>query len=219
MELKVISNAGKETGSVQFDEALVATKASPALLHEVVVAYRAGLRAGTHSVKTRAQVSGGGLKPWRQKGTGNARSGSTRSPLWRKGGIIFGPVERNYMQDLPRKKKQVAFKMALRGLLKDNRIQVVEPIKLSEVKTKNVAAVYAKWQAPTESYFLVEKIDADFNRASRNIPNVKVTDVASFNTYDCLRARRVFITQAGLEQLTARIARQESGEQAQKAEN
>lgn len=211
MELKVINNSGKETGSVQFDEALVDTKTSPALLHEVVVAYRAGLRSGTHSVKTRSQVSGGGLKPWRQKGTGNARSGSTRSPLWRKGGIIFGPVERKYIQDLPRKKKQIAFKMALRGLLEDNRIQVVEPIKLSEIKTKNVAAIYLKWQAPTDSFFLVDKIDADFSRASRNIQNVRVSDVASFNTYDCLRARRVFITKAGLEQLTARVG--------QKAEN
>lgn len=206
MELKVINNSGKETGAVQFDEALVATKASPVLLHEVVVAYRAGLRSGTHSVKTRSMVSGGGLKPWRQKGTGNARSGSTRSPLWRKGGIIFGPVDRNYMQDLPKKKKQIAFKMAFRDLLQTNRIQVVEPIQLSEPKTKNVASVYAKWQAPTDSLFLVDKIDPAFNRASRNIPNVTVADVSSFNTYDCLRARRVFITQAGLDRLTARIA-------------
>lgn len=206
MEFKVIDNSGKETGNVNFDEALVTTKNSPALLHEVVVAYQAGLRSGTHSVKTRAMVSGGGLKPWKQKGTGNARAGSTRSPLWRKGGIIFGPVNRDYSQDLPKKKKQIAFKMALRGLIKDNRLQVVEPIKLAEVKTKTVAAVYAKWQAPTHSYFLVEKVDPKLSLASRNIENVKLTDVASFNTYECLRARKVFITKAGLEQLVARIA-------------
>src|SRR4051794_33552199 len=121
MELKVINNSGKEAGSVKFDEKLVETKTSPALLHEVVVAYRAGQRSGTHGVKTRAEVSGGGMKPWRQKGTGNARSGSTRSPLWRKGGIIFGPVERDYTQSINKKKKQLAFKMALRGLIEDNR--------------------------------------------------------------------------------------------------
>ncbi|MCG3204259.1 MAG: 50S ribosomal protein L4 [Elusimicrobia bacterium] len=205
MELKVIDNSGKESGNVTFDEALVATKTSPALLHEVVVAYQAGLRSGTHSVKTRAMVSGGGLKPWKQKGTGNARAGSTRSPLWRKGGIIFGPVNRDYSQDLPKQKKQIAFKMALRGLLQDNRIQVVDPINLSEVKTKNVATVYSKWKAPTNSFLLVEKIDPAFDRASRNISHVQVTDVASFNTYDCLRARRVFITKAGLEKLVARV--------------
>ncbi len=210
MELKIIDNAGKESGSVQFDEALVQNKASKALLHEVIVAYQAGLRSGTHSVKTRSMVSGGGLKPWRQKGTGNARSGSTRSPLWRKGGIIFGPVDRDYSQSLPKKKKQLAFKMAVEGLLKDDRLQVVEPIKISEAKTKNVAAVYSKWKAPTDSIFLVDKVDEKFNRASRNIANVIVSDVASFNTYDCLRARRVFITKAGLEQLTARIAHKEN---------
>jgi large subunit ribosomal protein L4 len=206
MELKIIDNAGKESGSVQFDDALVQNKGSKAVLHEVVVAYQAGLRSGTHSVKTRANVSGGGLKPWRQKGTGNARSGSTRSPLWRKGGIIFGPVNRDYSQNLPKKKKLLAFKMAIQGLIEENRMQVVEPIKISEAKTKNVAAVYAKWKAPTDSFLLVDKVDAKFNLAARNIPNVCVSDVASFNTYDCLRARRVFITPAGLEQLTARIA-------------
>ncbi len=206
MELKVIDNSGKQSGSVQFDEALVTTKTSPALLHEVVVAYQAGLRQGTHSVKTRSMVSGGGLKPWRQKGTGNARSGSTRSPLWRKGGVIFGPVSRDYTQALPRKKKQIAFKMAVKALIEDNRIQVVDPIKLTEAKTKHVAAVYAKWQAPTNSIFLVEKSDSNFAKASRNISNVTVSDVATFNVYDCLRARRVFITKAALEQLTARIS-------------
>lgn len=206
MELKVIDNSGKESGKVNFDDALVQTKASKALLHEVVTAYRAGLRAGTHSVKTRAMVSGGGLKPWRQKGTGNARSGSTRSPLWRKGGIIFGPENRDYTQSLPKKKKLTAFKMAVRDLINENRLQVVDPIKLSEPKTKTVAAVYAKWNAPTDSLFLLDKMDANFVRASRNIQNVTVGDIASFNTYEALRARRVFITKAGLEQLTARIA-------------
>lgn len=207
MELKVIDNKGQESGSVQFDEALVATKASPALLHEVVVAYQAGLRSGTHAVKTRSTVSGGGIKPWRQKGTGNARAGSTRSPLWRKGGIIFGPVPRDYSQALPKKKKQLAFKMAVKGLLDDKRIQVVEPIELSEIKTKHVAAIFNKWQAPTDSLFLLPKVDAGLNRASRNISHVKVSDVASFNIYDCLRARRVFITKEGLAELTARITK------------
>jgi large subunit ribosomal protein L4 len=96
--------------------------------------------------------------------------------------------------------------MAIHGLINENRLQVVDPIKLSEPKTKNVAAVYAKWNAPTDSLFLLDKMDATFVRASRNIANVTVADVASFNTYDALRARRVFITKAGLEQLTARIA-------------
>lgn len=210
MELKIINNSGKESGTAKFDETLVESKgSSPAVLHEVIVAFQAGHRSGTHKTKTRAQVSGGGLKPWRQKGTGNARSGSTRSPLWRKGGIIFGPVERDYNQALPKKKKQLAFRMAVKGLLDDNRLQVVEPINITETKTKNVAAIYAKWQAPTDSLLLVDKIDSKFLRAARNIANVTVTDVASFNIYECLRARKIFITQAGLEQLAARVAKRE----------
>jgi large subunit ribosomal protein L4 len=206
MDLKIINNKGQESGTVQFDDALIKKNASPAVLHEVIVAFQAGQRAGTHGVKTRAQVSGGGLKPWRQKGTGNARSGSTRSPLWRKGGVIFGPVNRDYSQDLPKKKRKLAFQLAIKDLFAKDRIQVVEPIKLSDAKTKNVAAVYAKWNTPTDSILLVDKIENNFARASRNISDVAVVDVASFNVYQCLRARRVFVTPAALEQLSARIA-------------
>jgi large subunit ribosomal protein L4 len=209
MELKIINNKGLENGSVQFDESLVAVKASKAVLHEVVVGYQAGQRAGTHATKTRANVSGGGIKPWRQKGTGRARSGSTRSPLWRHGGIIFGPVPRDYSQSLPKKKKQLAFRMAVQSVLEENRLQVVEPIEISEPKTKNVAAIYSKWQAPSDSLFVVDKIAPEFNRASRNIPQVKVADVSTLNTYDCLRARRIFITKPALEQLSVRIAQRE----------
>jgi large subunit ribosomal protein L4 len=206
MELQVINNKGEKSGTVQFDENIVKNRATKAVLHEVVVAHLAGQRAGTHAVKTRSMVSGGGAKPWKQKGTGRARSGSTRSPLWRKGGIIFGPVPRDYSQDLPKAKKRLAFRMSLDQLLKDNKLQVVEPIKLSEPKTKNVAGVYAKWQAPKGSLFVLDRVEPTFHQASRNIANVRVMDVESLNTYDCLKARRIFITQAALERLSARIA-------------
>lgn len=205
MELNVINSKGEKSGSVKLQDELTATKASQTLLHEVVTAYRAGLRAGDHSVRTRAEVSGSGIKPWKQKGTGRARSGSTRSPLWRKGGIIFGPVKRSYKQDLPQSKKRTAFRMAIAALIKDNRFQVVEPIELKEPKTKLVAAVYQKWNAPTDSLLVVDKIEAQFNRASRNISNVRVTDVESLNTYDVLGARRLFITKTGFEALTKRL--------------
>ncbi|MFN0116687.1 MAG: 50S ribosomal protein L4 [Elusimicrobiota bacterium] len=205
MELIVIDNKGQKSGSFQFDEKLVETKASKAVLHEVIVAYQAAQRSGTHSVKTRAQVSGGGIKPWKQKGTGRARSGSTRSPLWRHGGIIFGPVERDYRQNLPKSKKHVAFRMAVKLALDENRMQVVDPVKLKEAKTKNVADVYAKWKAPTGSVFIVDKIDPKFNLASRNIPSVEVSDVESVNTLDVLKARQIYITSDALTQLSERI--------------
>jgi large subunit ribosomal protein L4 len=205
MELDVLNNKGEKSGKVELKDELTATKASKSLLHEVVVAYRAGLRSGTHGVKTRSEVSGGGLKPWKQKGTGRARSGSSRSPLWRKGGIIFGPVERNYKQDLPKSKKRTAFKMAIAQLIKDNRFQVVDAIQLSEPKTKNVAAVYAKWNAPTRSLLVVDKIDEKFNRASRNIENVRVIDVESLNTYEILGARRLFVTKPAFDGIINRL--------------
>ncbi len=206
MELKVIDNKGQESGSVQIKDELLASKVSPALLHEAVVAYNANQRSGTHSTKTRAEVSGGGLKPWRQKGTGRARSGSTRSPLWRHGGIIFGPRPRDYAQELPKKKKRLAFQLAVKGLLDDNRLQVVEPIKISEPKTKHVAAIFSKWKAPAESLFVMDKIEPMLRRAARNIADVKLSEAASLNTVDCLRARRIFITKEALDQVTARLA-------------
>ncbi len=205
MELNVLNNKGESSGKVQLKDELTATKASKALLHEVVVAYRAGLRSGTHGVKTRAEVSGSGIKPWKQKGTGRARSGSTRSPLWKKGGIIFGPVERNYKQDLPRSKKRTAFKMAIAQLIKENRFQIVEPIQISEPKTKHVAAVYEKWNAPTKSLLVVDKIDAKFERASRNIANVRVIDVETLNTYEILGARRLFVTKLAFDGIVSRL--------------
>ena len=205
MELKVIDNKGQEAGSVEFNGAVLPKKGSKSVLHEYVVAFRANHHVGTHKVKTRTEVSGGGLKPWRQKHTGRARAGSTRSPLWRHGGIIFGPVPRDYSQDLPRKKKQLAFGLAVKDLIEGNRLQVVEPIQVKEAKTKLVAAVYKKWQAPTDSVFLVDKIEENFGRASRNIDNVRVSDVASFNAYDAMRARRVFITKPALAILTERL--------------
>jgi len=205
MELEVLNNQGEKSGKVELSDSITALKVSPAILHEVVTAYLAGQRAGTHSTLTRAEVSGGGIKPWRQKGTGRARAGSTRSPLWRKGGIIFGPKPRDYRQDLPKKKKQLAFQLALKQLLTDSRLQVVEPVSLKEPKTKLMAAIYKKWQAPTDSFFVVEKLEPNLVRAGRNISSVKLVSAESLNAYDCLRARKVFFTPGALKVLEARV--------------
>lgn len=207
MELKILNNKGQESGSVQFDETLVATKASKAVLHEVVTAYRAAQRSGTHSTLNRSLVSGGGIKPWKQKGTGRARAGSIRSPLWRHGGIIFGPTPRSYRQDISVSKKQTAFRMALSGLMADGRLQIVEPIALSEPKTKHVAAVYRKWQTPSDSLLVVDKIEPKLLQAARNISSVRLVDAESLNAYECLRARRVFMTKPALDKITERVAK------------
>lgn len=205
MELKVIDNKGQESGSIQFDGEVFPKKGSKAVLHEYVVAYRANMREGSHDTKNRAEVQGSGKKPYRQKHTGRARAGSIRSPLWRKGGIVFGPTPRNYTIELPRKKKLLAFRLAVKELIEDNRMTVVEPIQISETKTRLVADVYKKWNTPTDSILLVDKIAADFGRASRNIENVRVVDVATFNAYDAIRARRVYVTKPALDLLHKRL--------------
>ncbi len=210
MEFNVINNKGKESGKVTFDESLLANKASPSVLHEVMVSYLANQRSGTHSTLTRKEVSGGGIKPWKQKHTGRARSGSTRSPLWRHGGIIFGPKPRDYRQDIPKEKKKLAFKIALDSLIKENRLQIVEPIAIAEPKTKLVAQVYSKWQAPTDSLYVIDKVDPIFRQASRNISQVKVVTAESLNSYECLKARRIFITPSALEQLSERVKAKEN---------
>ena len=206
MELSVLDNKGKKSGTVAFDESILPTRAST-VLHEAVVAYMANQRSGTHATKNRSQVSGGGIKPWRQKGTGRARAGSIRSPLWRKGGVIFGPTPRSYRQDLPKKKRRLAFRLAFQGLLADNRLQVVEPIAVTEPKTKNVAQVYKKWSTVPNSLFVVDTLDPAFDRASRNISAVRVLDADSLNTYDCLRAEKIFITSGALDKLTSRLGK------------
>ncbi len=205
MELNVINNQGQKSGVVTLEEKLADIKVSKALLHEVVTAHLANQRMGTHSTLTRAEVSGGGIKPWKQKGTGRARSGSTRSPLWRKGGIIFGPKPRDYRQDLPKKKKKLAFQFAFKQLIDEARLQVVEPVEVKEPKTKFVAAVFKKWSAPTDSVFVVDKLNDSLVRASRNISSVTVVDAESLNTYHCLRARKIFLTPAALKCVEARV--------------
>lgn len=208
MELQVIDNKGKESNKVQFDDGLLQGKASKAVLHEAVVAYLGNQRSGTHSTKNRSEVSGGGIKPWRQKGTGRARAGSIRSPLWRHGGVIFGPRPRDYRQDMPKRKKKLAFQLAVQNMIEENRMQVVDPISISEPKTKLVAAVYKKWNTPTDSIYVVDKKDAMFEQASRNIPAVTVMDAESLNYFHCLRARKVFITPSALQMVVGRISRQ-----------
>lgn len=209
MEFNILDNKGKESGKVSFDESLIANKASKAVLHEVVVAYASNQRSGTHSTLTRKEVSGGGYKPWKQKHTGRARAGSTRSPLWRHGGIIFGPKPRDYRINLNKEKKKLAFKMALEEMIHNEKMQVVDPINIKEPKTKLVAEIYSKWKAPENSILVLDKVDPLFRRASRNIADVEVTTVESLNTYDCLRARRVFITPQALTELSARVAKKE----------
>jgi large subunit ribosomal protein L4 len=201
MEIAVVDMQGKETKKVDLPK-IFETKISSVLLHEVVVGYLANQRAGTHSTKTRGEVSGGGIKPWKQKGTGRARSGSTRSPLWRKGGITFGPKPRSYYQSLTQKKRRLALDMALAEKQKNGDLIVVNNIAVAEPKTKNVFKIIKDLKLnDTRVLVIVDKVDAKLKLAGRNIEGLVFQEYKSLNAYQVLWAKKIVATEAVIEQI------------------
>jgi len=201
METKLYNSQGKESGTLALP-AVFDTKVKKSLLHEVVVGLQANKRAGTASTKSRGEVSGGGAKPWKQKGTGNARSGSNRSGLWRKGGIIFGPKPRDYYQRLPQGKRQMALAMALAEKAKNGGVLVVESLDVKEPKTKSVAAFLKSLSVGGENILItVDKASINLKKAAKNIPDVVVAEVAHINAYEVLWANKLVITSAAVELL------------------
>lgn len=205
ISLDVMNTKGEKTGTADLSEKIFNFKAPIAVVHEVVNGYLAGLRRGTHSTKTRGEVSGGGVKPWKQKHTGRARSGSTRSPLWRHGGIIFGPKPRSYYQDISPEKRRIALRKVLSDILKEGRLKVVESVQISEPKTKRVADIVKKLAWPEKTLLVVDQLDAAFARASRNVASLQVCRAIDLNTYDAMAAEQVVFTKPALDALTQRL--------------
>lgn len=204
IEVKVYNLEGEAVGteSVSVPEAPVNRK----LLYYAVNAYRANQRQGNASAKTRAEVSGGGRKPWRQKGTGRARVGSTRSPLWRKGGVIFGPKPRDYRVNLPRKLRQAALREALRDKLAENRVCLLAETTLPEAKTKLVARLLKKIDICGKLMFFTPPEAELFRRAGGNIPGIFFADSRSPDFYRVLNAEYLVVAQACWKDLAARVA-------------
>jgi large subunit ribosomal protein L4 len=201
METTVYNLQGQETGKINLP-AIFETKVSPALLHEVVTGYLANQRAGTHSTKTRAEVSGGSKKPWKQKGTGNARAGSIRSPLWRKGGIAFGPKPRDYSQGLTQQKRRRSLEMALTIKAQENSILVVDGVAVSEPKTKKMVEILKNLKVGSGNVLLVvDKIEKNLKIASRNIEGLVIIESNNLNAYQVLWAKKIVLTQATVEKL------------------
>jgi large subunit ribosomal protein L4 len=167
--------------------------------------YSANQRQGTASTKTRGEVSGGGKKPWRQKGTGRARAGSTRSPLWRGGGKIFGPHPRDHHYDIPKKVKRLAFLSSLNSKLNENRIKCIEALAIEEPKTKRFRQVIDALKLKGRSLFVVDALNENIKRASHNIAEVSVKGYRDFNTMDVLGCDDLVISKAALEKLPERI--------------
>lgn len=175
------------------------------LVYEVVHMQQACRRAGTHATKTRAFVSGGGAKPWRQKGTGRARAGSTRSPLWAGGAIVFGPQPRDYSYRLPAKARRVALRAVLSDRQRNGALTVVDEIRLPEPKTRRVVEMLSALGLEGSVLIVSKGANADLERAARNLKNVKVLRSEGVNVYDVLKHRHLLITQEAVQALAERL--------------
>ena len=188
---------GSIVGEIELCEEIFGAEINVPAMHAYVTAYNANQRQGTQSAKTRAEVSGGGKKPWRQKGTGRARQGSTRSPQWTHGGVVFAPKPRDYRMSLNKKLKRVALKSALSSKVASDKLVVLDALELSAAKTKEMVKVLANLKLNNALIVLPEN-DVNVIRAARNIPGIASTTVGTLNTYEVLKYNAVLITKAAV---------------------
>ena len=195
--VSVYNIEGKEVGSIELNDAVFGVEVNEHLVHMAVVNQLANNRQGTQSAKTRSEVSGGGRKPWRQKGTGHARQGSTRSPQWTGGGVVFAPKPRDYSMKMNKREKQIAIKSALTSKVQDSKLIVVDEFKLDEIKTSKFAQILDNLKAPKALVVTKDK-DEKVVLSARNIPTVKTTMTNSINVYDILKYNTVVATKAAV---------------------
>ena len=198
--VNVLNTQGSIVGDIELSEEIFGAEINVPAMHAYVTAYNANQRQGTQSAKTRAEVSGGGKKPWRQKGTGRARQGSTRSPQWTHGGVVFAPKPRDYRMSLNKKLKRVALKSALSSKVASDKLVVLDALELSAAKTKEMVKVLANLKL-TNALIVLPENDDTVIRAARNIPGVASTTVGTLNTYEVLKHNAVIITKAAVEKV------------------
>jgi large subunit ribosomal protein L4 len=205
--LEVVTIDNKKAGSVEASPAVFEVPVRPHLFHAEVRRQLARRRRGTHSSKNRAAVSGGGSKPWRQKGTGRARHGTARSGQWAGGGAVFGPVPRSHEHSLPKKVRRAALRSALSHRLSEGAITVVEELELEDYRTKRVAEILHKLSLDDAGVLIVIEEEKRFvERSARNLPGVTVLRVEGLNVYDVLRHRKLLITKAAIAAIEGRLA-------------
>lgn len=198
MEVSVINMAGEKVGQVELPDAIFAAPINEPLMHQALVRQLANARLGTHKVKGRSEVSGGGRKPWKQKGTGRARQGSTRAAQWRGGGIIFGPTPRSYTQRMPRKMRRAALCSALSVKAADERIVVVDQLTVPEPKTREMAQALQRMAVDASALILLADANESVERSARNLPDVKLLRAHYLNIRDLLDHEYVLIPQDAL---------------------
>ena len=184
---------GNEVGTIELSDAVFGVDVNEHLIHMAVVQHLANKRQGTQKAKTRGEVSGGGRKPWKQKGTGHARQGSTRSPQWKGGGMVFAPVPRDYSFKINRKEKRAALKSALTSKVQDSNLIVVDELKFDEIKTKNFVAVMNNLKVE-KGLVVIEGNDSKVVLSARNLPTIDTIQADEINVYDIMKAKKVVLT-------------------------
>ena len=199
--INVVDMKGKKVGTVELADSVFAIEPNAAVMHQMVVNYLANQRQGTQSALTRAEVSGGGKKPWRQKGTGRARQGSTRAPQWTHGGVVFAPKPRDYSFSVNKKVKRLALKSALSSKTADSEIIVVDAITLDEYKTKVVVDMLAAIGADKKTLIVLPEVDKKVIKSASNIKGVKTAQVNELNVYDILNADKLVIVKDAVSKI------------------
>ena len=199
--VSVYDMTGKEVGTIELNDAIFGVEVNEHLVHMAVVQQLANNRQGTQKAKTRSEVSGGGRKPWRQKGTGHARQGSTRAPQWTGGGVVFAPVPRDYSFKINRKEKKAALKSALSDKVAAQKFIVVDKLELEEIKTKKMVEVLNNLKVEGKSLIVLPEVDAKVVSSTNNIPAVQTTVVGTLSVYDVVNNGTVVITKDAVEKI------------------
>lgn len=200
-KVSVYNIAGEKTGDLELSSKVFDVEIREHAVHQVVVALLANKRQGTQSAKTRAEVSGGGKKPWRQKGTGRARQGSIRSPQWIHGGVVFAPKPRSYRVSVPKSIKRVAMKSVLTSKVREENLLVLDKISFDAPKTKNMVKILEAFNLDSKLLLITKDVDNNVYRSSTNLQNVKVMPVNNINVYDLLKYEKLMITQDAVKKL------------------
>ncbi|MGG1864945.1 50S ribosomal protein L4 [Bacillus safensis] len=205
-KVALFNQNGSTNGEIELNASVFGIEPNESVVFDAILMQRASLRQGTHKVKTRSEVRGGGRKPWRQKGTGRARQGSIRSPQWRGGGIVFGPTPRSYSYKLPKKVRRLAIKSVLSSKVIDNNIIVLEDLTLDAVKTKEIAGILKGLSVEKKALIVTADANETVALSARNIPGVTVVEANGINVLDVVNHDKLLITKAAVEKVEEGLA-------------
>lgn len=205
-KVTLFNQTGSKVGDIELNESIFGIEPNNSVLFEAIIMQRASLRQGTHKVKTRSEVAGGGRKPWRQKGTGRARQGSIRSPQWRGGGTVFGPTPRSYSYKLPKKVRRLAIKSALSAKVLEDNVLVLENLVFEAPKTKEFAAVLKGLSIETKTLIVTDGLDEKVALSARNIPGVTVVEANGLNVLDVVSHNKLILTKSAVQKVEEVLA-------------